>query len=205
MVLRLGLLPAHQQQRPCHLSRRNDGSKHLPDGHSRSHKDRILHHHQGNYFGGGVTEPDCDDSAAAKIKIPAESTSIHHGRTPHGSLQNLSPQSRLSAPAIHHMSHQTVVQRPEPHFVVMANSCCPAPHIVRDQSFTPPVGRQTTFYLAISLPCYYRRDLCPGKQLLKGLAPIIVQVFCRASPLIHRHIPITKENPLLLGVCEVNI
>jgi ectoine hydroxylase-related dioxygenase (phytanoyl-CoA dioxygenase family) len=59
-----------------------------------SHKDRILDHHQDGYFVGAVTEPDFDDSAAAKLEIPAGGMSIHHGRALHGSLPNTSTGSR---------------------------------------------------------------------------------------------------------------
>ena len=59
-----------------------------------SHKGRILDHHQDGYFVGAVTEPDFDDSAAARIEIPAGGMSIHHARALHGSLPNLSSQSR---------------------------------------------------------------------------------------------------------------
>lgn len=59
-----------------------------------SHKGRILNHHQDGYFVGAVTEPDFDDSAAAKLEIPAGGMSIHHGRALHGSLPNTSAQSR---------------------------------------------------------------------------------------------------------------
>ena len=59
-----------------------------------SHKGRILDHHQDGYFVGAVTETDFDDTAAAKIEVPAGGMSIHHGRALHGSLPNLSSQSR---------------------------------------------------------------------------------------------------------------
>lgn len=59
-----------------------------------SHKGRILDHHQDGYFVGAVTEPDFDDSAAARIEVPAGGMSIHHARALHGSLPNLSSQSR---------------------------------------------------------------------------------------------------------------
>ena len=59
-----------------------------------SHKGRILNHHQDGCFVGGVTEPDFDDAAAEKIEVKAGGISIHHVRVLHGSLPNLSPNSR---------------------------------------------------------------------------------------------------------------
>ena len=59
-----------------------------------THKGRILDHHADGQFAGGVTEPDFDDSGAKKIEVKAGGISIHHVRVLHGSLPNLSPNSR---------------------------------------------------------------------------------------------------------------
>ncbi|MBH54267.1 MAG: phytanoyl-CoA dioxygenase [Opitutaceae bacterium] len=59
-----------------------------------SHKGRILDHHLNGVFAGGVTEPNFNDSAVKKIELKAGGISIHHVRTLHGSLPNLSPNPR---------------------------------------------------------------------------------------------------------------
>lgn len=59
-----------------------------------SHRGPILDHHLDGVFAGGVTEDEFDDSAARKVEIKAGGISIHHVRTLHGSLPNLSPYPR---------------------------------------------------------------------------------------------------------------
>ncbi|MED5416984.1 MAG: phytanoyl-CoA dioxygenase family protein [Candidatus Latescibacterota bacterium] len=59
-----------------------------------SHKGPILDHHQDGHFVGAVTDPDFDDSAAAKVELAAGGISIHHVRALHGSLPNRSSHPR---------------------------------------------------------------------------------------------------------------
>ena len=59
-----------------------------------SHKGRILNHHLNGYFAGAVTELGFDDSSAEEIELKAGGISIHHVRTLHGSLPNLSTKPR---------------------------------------------------------------------------------------------------------------
>jgi phytanoyl-CoA hydroxylase len=59
-----------------------------------SHKGRIYDHHLDGHFCGAVTEPDFDDSAAEAIEIKAGGISIHHVRTLHASLPNISAKPR---------------------------------------------------------------------------------------------------------------
>ena len=59
-----------------------------------SHRGPILNHHLDGIFAGGVTEESFDDTAAEKLEVKAGGISIHHVRTLHGSLPNLSPYPR---------------------------------------------------------------------------------------------------------------
>lgn len=59
-----------------------------------SHKGKILNHHGDDYFVGAVTEPDFDDTNAVPVELPAGGISIHHVRTLHGSLPNVSSRQR---------------------------------------------------------------------------------------------------------------
>ena len=62
-----------------------------------SHKGRILDHHQDGYFVGAVTEPDFDDSAAARIEVPCR----RHVHPPRPRPPRLPPQPLISiAPAL---------------------------------------------------------------------------------------------------------
>ena len=59
-----------------------------------SHRGPVLDHHLDGHFAGAVTAPDFDDSGAVPIELEAGDISIHHTRTLHASLPNVSAQPR---------------------------------------------------------------------------------------------------------------
>lgn len=59
-----------------------------------SHKGKIYDHHQDGHFVGAVTEEDFVDTDAAEVHVKAGGVSIHHVRTLHASLPNISTRSR---------------------------------------------------------------------------------------------------------------
>lgn len=59
-----------------------------------SHKGKIYDHHQDGRFVGAVTEPDFDAVAAELIEVKAGGISIHHVRTLHASMPNMSANPR---------------------------------------------------------------------------------------------------------------
>jgi ectoine hydroxylase-related dioxygenase (phytanoyl-CoA dioxygenase family) len=59
-----------------------------------SHEGPIYDHHQDGHFAGGITDPAFSPEGAVPIELGAGGISIHHVRTLHGSLPNLSDRPR---------------------------------------------------------------------------------------------------------------